>query len=292
MHLPGRTPTDRQWKRDAAAPARTIMRHLRTLVACTLLMLTAANASAEPLSESIIRQVSAWQPGEPVPADLLEFRKSASCFALPTDTSFAFSQLKDYDLLQAILLAPCDRRVFQYAADRALDIGGPNRFYGDLRRLYATHPELLSTPEHQRLRALTGQAHVVVDALFICDKDMPLPHGEAVLAQVAAELRAGNDFHAVMRRYQDAHTYTKFETLTDGKIVTMQRTRVGNFGDFLISPAGGRAFMRSAELPAGHAQPLLESRAGDVLVLRDEPAQQTILYRVREAYQADIGTDH
>lgn len=92
-------------------------------------------------------------------------------------------------------------------------------------------------------------------------------------------------FDAVRKKYSDAHEYSYAETLSDGAKVTLHRTRVGNYGDFIISEQSRDAGpFRRAELPAEHVQPLLKGRAGDVIVLRDDAGQRSILYHIREVY--------
>ncbi len=73
--------------------------------------------------------------------------------------------------------------------------------------------------------------------------------------------------------------------LGDGKTVVLHRTRVGNYGDFVVSEAEHTARpLRSTDLPEEHVRPLLAGRVGEIIILRDEAEHWSILYRIREAY--------
>ena len=192
---------------------------------------------------------------------------------LTTDTVVVFAEITNYALLQEVIFSPCDQRIFDCAVVRALYLVGPNRFFGDLQKRYSEQPELLSQQRHQKLKTLTTERHAAVDAVFVDDKDMKPAEADAVFSQIANELRRGAAFATVQQRYYD------------GTKVDLTRTRVGNFGDFVISDQrrDARPF-RNVELPAEHARRLLAARKGDVVVLRDEPEHRSILYQVREIY--------
>ena len=204
---------------------------------------------------------------------------------LTTDTVVVFAEITNYALLQEVIFSPCDQRIFDCAVVRALYLVGPNRFFGDLQKRYSEQPELLSQQRHQKLKTLTTERHAAVDAVFVDDKDMKPAEADAVFSQIANELRRGAAFATVQQRYYEAHHYSYTETLSDGTKVDLTRTRVGNFGDFVISDQrrDARPF-RNVELPAEHARRLLAARKGDVVVLRDEPEHRSILYQVREIY--------
>jgi hypothetical protein len=233
----------------------------------------------------LVKRANAWKSGEPIPTDLLVFRASHGCLPLATDTVPVFGSITNYELLQHIVFSPCDERIFTCAAGRALSLVGPNRFFGDARKQYSARPALLSQPRHRRLTARSELPHVVVDGLFIDDSDMTRDAAAAVFARITIDLRAGMPFGAVQKKYWAAHEYSYVKTLSDGTKVPLHGTRVGNYGDFIVSEQSrdARPF-RLAEAPSEHVRPLLSHRTGDIVVLRDEAEHRSILYRVREFY--------
>jgi hypothetical protein len=250
---------------------------LRLVFAAAIAIAIAAFVFAE--ENPVIAQANAWTHDQPIPAELLAFRDSDGCLPEPTDTYIVFDGITNYDLLRAIILQRGDERVFGCAVKRALLLVGPTRFFHDIRQVYAAMPRLLSQPGRSAL------PHVLVDGLFIDDRDMPPDDADAVFARIAADLRAGVAFDAVQKKYWDAYEYAYTETLSDGSKVTLHRTRVGNYGDFVISERDHTARpFRSADLPEQHVRPLLSGRTGDIIILRDETEHRSILYRVRDAY--------
>ena len=256
---------------------------LRLVFAVAISVAIAAFVFAE--ENPVIAQANAWTHDQPIPVELLAFRDSDGCFPEPTDTYIVFDGITNYDLLRAIILQRGDERVFECAVKRALLLVGPTRFFHDIREVYAAMPQLLSQPRHRAVHARSTLAHVLVDGLFIDDGDMPRDGADAVFARIAADLRAGVAFDAVQKKYWDAYEYAYTEILSDGSKVTLHRTRVGNYGDFVISERdhSARPF-RSADLPEQHVRPLLSGRTGDIIILRDETEHRSILYRVRDAY--------
>lgn len=254
----------------------------------TILLLVGCAAFAfiaEADEEELVKRANAWKPGEPVLSELLVFRESSDCVASPTETAPLLENITNYELLQEILLSPCDERVFAAVVARALLLVGPNRLFEDVRERYLARPELLSEPRHRKLKARFNLPHVVVDGLCIADSDMARDAADAVFAQITADLKAGMAFDAVQKKYWEAHEYSYLETLSDGTQVTLYRTRVGYYGDFVISEQSRDAYpFRFAEVPKEHVRPLLSRRAGDIVVLRDEAEHRSILYRVREVY--------
>jgi hypothetical protein len=252
---------------------------------CGVAMVFVIGASALADENPLVALANAWTRGQPIPAELLTFRESDGCFAEPTDTYVAFDGITNYDLLRAIILHPCDERVFDSAVKRALSLVGPTRFFHDICKVYAATPQLLSQPRHRTVHARSALPHVLVDGLFIDDGDMPRDDANEVFARIAADLRAGVAFDAVQKKYWDAYEYAYTETLSDGSKVTLHRTRVGNYGDFVISERDHTARpFQSVDLPEQHVRPLLSGRTGDIIILRDETEHRSILYRVRDAY--------
>jgi hypothetical protein len=233
----------------------------------------------------LVKRANAWTHGQPIAAELLVFRDMDGCMSDGTDSPTVFNGIGNYELLRAIILQPCDLRVFECTVKRALSLVGPSRFFRDIERMYATMPQLLSQPRHLMLKDRAAIPHVLVDGIFIDDPDMSHEEVDSVFANIRAELKAGSPFDAVQKKYYDAYEYAYTETLSDGATVVLHRTRVGNYGDFVVSEAENTARpLRLADLPAEHVRPLLSGHTGDVIVLRDETEHRTILYRVRDAY--------
>jgi hypothetical protein len=258
---------------------------------CLLRLVSAAAiacAMAAPIladDNPLVPKANAWKHGQPIPDELLRFRDSDSCMAGESDTVVVFDGITNYDLLRAILLQPSDDRVFECAVKRALSLVGPSRFFRDTQQMYATMPQLLSQSRHRMLKNHAAIPHVLVDGIFIDDRDMSRDEASSVFEKIAAELRAGRPFDTVQKKYYDAYEYAYTETLSDGAMVVLHRTRVGNYGDFVVSEAEHTARpLRLADLPAEHVRPLLNGRTGDVIILRDEKEHRSILYHVRDAY--------
>ena len=114
---------------------------------------------------------------------------------------------------------------------------------------------------------------------------MARAEADTVFRQITADLMSGGRFDAVQKKYWNAHEYSYAETFRDGTKMQLRRTRVGNYGDFVVSEDRHDAYpYRLSELPGEHVQPLLNAKQGAVLVLRDEREKMTILYQVREVY--------
>jgi len=254
-------------------------------LACAAVIACAIAAAARAEENPLVAKANGWTHGQPIPAELVVFRDSGGCMRESTDTYAVFDGVTNYEILRAILLQPCDDRVFKCAVKRALSLVGPSRFFRDTEEMYATMPQLLSQPRHRSLKDRAAIPHVLVDGIFIDDRDMSHDEADSVFAKIRAELRAGKPFDAVQKKYYHAYEYAYTETLSDGAMVVLHRTRVGNYGDFVVSEAEHTARpLRLSDLPAEHVRPLLSGRAGDVIVLRNEREHRSILYHVRDAY--------
>lgn len=258
--------------------------YLRQLI-CVAAIACATAAPTLAGDNPLAAKANAWTRDRPIPRELLRFRDSEGCIANQTNTIAVFEGITNYELLWAIVSQRCDDRVFECAVKRALSLVGPSRFFHDAEQTYATRPKLLSQPRHRTLKRRATVPHVLVDGIFIADRDMSRDEAESVFAKIRAELRSGRPFDAVQKKYYEAYEYTYTETLSDGSKVVLHRTRVGNYGDFVVSEAEHTARpLRSADLPQGHVRPLLSGRTGDVIVLRDKSERRTVLYQVRDAY--------
>jgi hypothetical protein len=248
-------------------------------IACTI-------AAADRAEENpLVAKANAWTQDQPIPPELLTFRDVEGCISDGTDSPAVFDDITNYDLLRAIVAHQCDEQVFECAVKRALLLVGPTRFFHDTEEMYSRMPHLLSQPRHRGLKDRAAIPHVLVDGISIDDSDMSQDQADSVFAKIRSELRAGRPFDAVEKKYYDAYEYAYTEILSDDAMVVLHRTRVGNYGDFVVSEAEHTARpLRLADLPAEHVRPLLSGRTGDVIVLRDEREHRSILYHVRDAY--------
>lgn len=255
--------------------------HILSVAAITVAIAATASADDNPL----LTQANTWTPGQPIPAELLTFRDQEDCISDGTDSPALFSDITNYDLLRAIISHPCDEQLFECAVKHALLLVGPTRFFRDVKETYAAMPQLLSHSRHRTLRDRAEFRHVLVEAIDIRDRDMSRPEAEGVFSEMAADLRSRDTFEAVRKKYQDAYEYAETDVLSDGFLALMHPTRVGNYGDFVVSEADHTARpLRAADLPSPHVRLLLQGHIGDIIILRDESEHRSILYQVRDAY--------
>ena len=258
------------------------MTPMRLLVGAAILL---AVGTLHAQDATLLDRANAWQPGEPVPAELLHYQRiPCRCVPVVAENAAAVSDTTNDALLMAMLLAPCDRTMFDGAVDAAFVRLGASEFLRRLHERYLAHPELLAEGRHRRLHALTRQRHVTVDCLYIEDNALPSAERDGAFANITAELRAGAPFAAVLKKYSDAYPYEETYTRADGAKVALSLTHIGNNGDFVLTARNRRAINRSAEVPAAHARPLLAAKPGDVLVLHHPAEHRRDLYRVREVY--------
>jgi hypothetical protein len=256
------------------------------LVDKTILLLTVTGLGAVSCSrtDSEIAPTSisleTWKKGDPIPANLSKFHQSDGCFRLSI-----FGDANNYPLLKETIFSPCDERVFDCAVSRSLSLVGPNQFFNDIREKFLQTPSLMSQQRYASLEARSHNPHVIVDGLFIDDKEMPNDEAGTVIHAVGEDLQSGLAFHEVLSKYSRSTTYTYTETLSDGTKVSLTRCRVGNYGDFVVSKYKHDAHpFRYSAIPAEHVGTLLACKSREVVVLRDEKEKRTILYQVREVY--------
>src|SRR5688500_6673196 len=103
-----------------------------------------------------VKYANAWQPGWPIPRELLRYRNDSEWFhgghIYHTDSHQVYSDVENYLFLWAIVVHPdTDQRVFLVAAEQALLMGGPRRFFNDLRAFAARERSRAKEP---RFRAV------------------------------------------------------------------------------------------------------------------------------------------
>jgi hypothetical protein len=157
-------------------------------------LVTTGGIALEQEEPPILKAANRWKIGDLIPKDLLVYREVDGCLAVDTDTVPLFNDITNYPLLRQIAMTECDERVFACAVSRALLLVGPNRFFGDVLQFYTRQPKLLLQPRHRSLKARSQVKHVVVDGLFIADKDTSATEAQRVFGQVTRDLQAGMSF--------------------------------------------------------------------------------------------------
>ncbi len=254
------------------------------LACCVVILGTDGCRRKETLQE----QASTWQEGKPVPNDLLNYKVPASSKGWygPNHTLRVLADTKDYPLLLAILFDPkTDEQVFECARERALALVGPTRFFSDIKSEYEKNKDLLTQDRHKQLLALSQKIHVLMDSLFINESDMPEPEASEVLKQISGELRT-NSWDKVYGTFCQKYTYEVESTAPDGTKKMESRSKIGNFGRFVISPSNRSAKpFRDVSVPEEHAATLIESHKDDAVILKDDAAHVWRLYYVSEVYK-------
>jgi hypothetical protein len=236
-----------------------------------------------PAANRLVAEANQWKQGDRIPPHMLELREpdeDGHCLGLVTDTQDVFERVTNYTLFLE-LIPRANERLLEYAAERAVLLAGPSRFYADLLKLYAARPDLIQRPEHREFRRRTTVSNAWVVGLFIRHKDMAEEERKSVLAGIAKELNRGESWDAVYDRHFRRYEYVETEGINKGSTLT----KIGNYGDFVISPSrrSGRPF-RSTEVAEDHVAALLAAKKGEVLILDDENEEWTLLYQVLESY--------
>jgi hypothetical protein len=121
----------------------------------------------------------------------------------PTDSRNLIPQVTNLDLLAELVTdLTADRRCKEDAFEQGMYAGGPKTFFGvlagDLKAIGG-----VSNPWLDEIRERLTQPHVVVDALFISDRDMPSRRVNTVLDTISHDLRAGQKWNEVYKMYAD-----------------------------------------------------------------------------------------
>ena len=249
-------------------------------------LLTAAGAaSAAP---SIVQQANSWVPGQPLPRQLIDYRKTGSGAAyIPgaEDSSSVIGAITNSALLIEMAFdTRIDPRVFAEVVNRALHLEGPQAFFDQAKHRYQKHAEMLLFPLHKRLFVEMNQRHTVVDAMFIGETEMPAHEAYATLRQVIADLQAGKTWETVYSEYsRSLRSNLGMDVGSAGKFVTI--SKISRFGPVILcEQTGPEDTIVSDPLPREHRAALLQRAPGEVLLIADPARRRTVLYRVREVY--------
>lgn len=208
------------------------MRRLTSILPIALLALCfeglgdVASASPRNLSDrapEIVATANAWRPGEPIPVELQRYHESGSDMPMPGDSDMLIDGITNIALLSTLATdLKADQECREDAFTQGLYLAGPNAFFAlvaqDLNALAAPNDPWVAD-----LRQRIALPHVVVDALFIKDADMPRDAANAAMDRLERELRGGADWTLVYRKYADEFGYR-----------TGNRTSIGNLGHLVV----------------------------------------------------------
>jgi hypothetical protein len=213
---------------------------------------------------------------------------------VPSDSANLIADITNLPLLAALATdLEADPQCREDAFVQGTYLGGPIKFFAVLGR-YLSADKDTSDPWIVELRGRVAQPHVVVNALFIEDADMPRDAALKVLDRIERELRSGAGWDTVYRKYADEFGYR-----------TGNRTKIGNAGHFVVypDPALGRGHFvkipggivwKGEELPrrlsrlayfdAAHLSSIMHLSPGDVVRLHSSIYSEYDLYQVEEVY--------
>lgn len=276
---------------------------LKILVAGILLglvtgtILSAASASDDPWLHApiIVKAANSWRPGNSIPQELRHYRESPTDMPTPMDSLSLVSKVTNLPLLSLIATdVSADPECREDAFTQGMYIGGPAKFFElvkrDLSRTQGRRSAWLT-----ELTTRMAEPHVVVDALFIDDEDMPREQAIDVLDRIERSLRDGGRWDVVYGKYADEFGYK-----------TGDRTKIGNLGHFVVfrDPKLGRGHYvdsgpntiswQGEELPrrlwrlsyfdASHLPMIVGSAPGAIVRLHSSDSHRFVLYQVQEVY--------
>jgi hypothetical protein len=186
-----------------------------------------------------------------------------------------------------------------------LEVDGPEQFFDLLRtQLSAAAPK--DSAWANEVRERMARPHVVVDALFIEDRDMPHQQALTVMKKITDDLRT-MPWSKVYEQYSEKFTYPP-------EPQGGQRTKIGLLGHLVVfpDPALGKGHMatitsgkpkyevvqwQGPPLPrylwrleyfdSAHLPTLLKANVGDLILLRSKLYREYVLYQVQEIYKGD-----
>ena len=264
---------------------------LATALLLTLLLNADLFAQQAFTREDPLKLLNLWQPGQPIPSLLLEYRNTlgngGSNLATQDDTEPTYYKIENTDLLMNVLFVKnLDKHVFEIAWQRLVRILGPNEFSRRLHSSYQTHPEALKTANHKQLQQLFKERVVTVEGLYISPSYMNLAQADRILNEIKLELQQGRDFTSVYDEYRQRYGEIFKRTLADGATKEIFIESISKLGQYTVFggehnsyPAAGAANAFINE----HRDHLLTADKGDVLILplRDE---LLVLYYIDDSF--------
>jgi hypothetical protein len=184
--------------------------------------------------ENVVEVANGWTPGDTVPLVLLEYQERGH-LPLINDTSTLFYEINNYPLFMEILgSADHQQGLLKIAANRAMDLAGPNKFFADYAKDISKKADLGNSDIHQRIKVSSRNRFAIANVMSIDERNMPLAEAERVFDQVKAELGSVALWSDVMAKYQAMYEYERVEQI-DGRPISLTRTRVGNGGKLITS---------------------------------------------------------
>lgn len=251
-------------------------------------------AADETWARGIVATANSWREGQPIPADLQVYRHSPGDLPISSDSEVLIDGITNIPFLAALATdLHADPRCREDAYAQGLYVGGPTKFFGVLTRDLDVggEPHVSWLTE---LRTRAAQRHVVVNALFINDSDMPRAAAVRALDRIQRDLQGGANWNAVYENYAD-----EFRDRVG------PRTKIGNLGHLVVYPdpalGGGyfeiapdgvtwkgkdlpRRLSRLAFFDAAHLSSIMSASSGDVIRLHSSLYSQFVLYQVEEVY--------
>lgn len=217
--------------------------------------------------EKTIEEANRWTPEDTIPSVLLEYRESGH-LPLFSDTSPLFHEIDNYPLFMEILLsANHEQEILKIAANRAMDLVGPNKFFADYAKNNSDSAGLRDSGIHQEIKVSSWNRIVIANVMAIDERDMPLAEAEQVFEKVRAELDSGALWSDVLAKYQAKYEYERVEHI-DGRPISLTRTRVGNGGKLTASEDRQTPFWSYHSDNDEMAKRALRANLGDVITFR------------------------
>lgn len=272
------------------------------LVAALLLIVllkTDLFAQQAVTKEDPLKLLNNWQPGQPIPSLLLEYRNTlgngGSNLATQDDTEPTYYKVENTALLMNVLFVKnLDSHVFEIAWQRLVRILGPKEFSQRLQHSYQTHPEALKTSNHKQLQQLLKEPVVTVEGLYISPNYMDFAQADRILNEIKLELQQGRDFGSVYDEYRQRYGEIFKRTLADGATKEVFIESISKLGQYTVFggkhnsyPAAGAANVFINE----HRDFLLTADKGDVLIL---PIKNDllVLYYIDDSFAGSHNTNN
>lgn len=161
----------------------------------------------------ILQAAEAWRVGDPLPQELRRFRQYGADIPTTLDSDSLMAEVKNPALLAALVVdSETDPECREDALSQGLEINGPKQFF-DLLRTQLSATAAKDSAWVNEVRERMARPHVVVDALFIEDRDMPHQQALTVMKKIANDLRTmpwskvyeqySKDFSDMRRRFTD-----------------------------------------------------------------------------------------
>jgi hypothetical protein len=271
---------------------------------------TATQSSAadrqDDASARVLQRADSWRTGDPLPPDLRLFRHYGADIPTTLDSDSLIAQVKNPALLAALVVdSGTDPECREDALSRGLEVDGPEQFFNLLRaQLSAAAPK--DSAWANEVRERMARPHVVVDALFIEDRDMPHQQVLTVIKKITDDLRT-MPWSKVYEQYSEKFSYPS-------EPQGGQRTKIGLLGHLVVFPdpvlgKGHMATITSGKpkyevvqwqgppLPrhlwrleyfdSAHLPILLKANVSDVILIRSKLYREYVLYQVQEIYKGD-----